>query len=190
MSIQQRWIDLLHAAATGTKKTRTLLTPFGVLVFGVFTSLFVLSAIAVDTSLNLPKLLPEEATLLVSLPVIVFGVAITAWSAIHFVKVKGTPVPFNPPPRLVRTGPYRLTRNPMLTGVFLLLFGIGIGLNSASLVFVFMPLYVLVNVWELRNIEEPELLKRLGNEYIEYRSQTPMFVPRWKTNVRQSNKEL
>ena len=65
----------------------------------------------------------------------------------------------------------------MLTGVFLFLFGIGFGLNSISLVLVFTPLYVLINAWELKNIEEPELVKRLGNEYIDYRRKTPMFIP-------------
>ena len=72
----------------------------------------------------------------------------------------------------------------MLMGAFLFLFGVGVGVNSASLVFFFTPLFVLINVWELKKIEEPELIKRLGDEYIEYRRQTPMFIPgfrpRWK----------
>jgi len=38
MDIRDRWINLLHRAATGTKKTRTLLTPIGMAIFGVFTS--------------------------------------------------------------------------------------------------------------------------------------------------------
>ena len=187
MSLQQRWIDLLHTVATGTRKTRTLLTPIGILFFGVFTTLFVLLAVAVDRLLDLPGLLPEGARLPVSIPLMAVGVAITAWSVLHFLKVKGTPVPFNPPPTLVKTGPYRFARNPMLTGVFLLLFGIGCGIDSLSLVAVFTPLYVLVNVWELKHIEEPELVKRLGDEYIEYRRQTPMFVPGWKTGAETSS---
>ncbi len=105
------------------------------------------------------------------------GVAITAWSALHFLRVRGTPVPFNPPPKLVKTGPYRYARNPMLTGVFLFLFGLGFGFDSASLVCFFTPLYILVNVWELKEIEEPELVGRLGDEYVEYRRHTPMFIP-------------
>ena len=43
--------------------------------------------------------------------------------------------------------------------------------------FFFTPLFVLVNVLELKEIEEPELMKRLGDEYIVYRRQTPMFIP-------------
>jgi protein-S-isoprenylcysteine O-methyltransferase Ste14 len=95
--------------------------------------------------------------------------------------VQGTPVPFNPPPKVVNTGPYRLARNPMLTGVFMFLFGIGFCVNSFSLVIFFTPLYVLVNVWELKKIEEPELIMRFGDEYIEYRKDTPMFIPRCRS---------
>ena len=65
----------------------------------------------------------------------------------------------------------------MLTGVFLFLFGLGFAVNSVSLVLFFVPLFILVNVWELKAIEEPELVKRLGDEYAEYRRRTPMFIP-------------
>jgi protein-S-isoprenylcysteine O-methyltransferase Ste14 len=177
MEFRERWINLLQRAATGTKKTRTLLTPIGVTIFCLFTILFVIAAMFVDRLFNLPRLLPEGVRLLVSIPVIAVGIAVTAWSVFHFLKVKGTPVPFNPPPKVVNTGPYRYARNPMLTGVFLFLFGVGFYINSASLVFFFTPLFILVNVWELKEIEEPELMKRLGDEYIEYRRQTPMFIP-------------
>jgi protein-S-isoprenylcysteine O-methyltransferase Ste14 len=112
------------------------------------------------------------------------GIAFTAWSSFHFVKVRGTPVPFNPPPKVVKSGPYRYARNPMLTGVFLILFGIGFGVNSVSLVFLFTPLFVLINVWELKKIEEPELMKRLGNDYVEYRNKTPMFLPGFKPRTK------
>jgi protein-S-isoprenylcysteine O-methyltransferase Ste14 len=177
MAFRKHWINLLYSAATSTKKTRALLTPIGLTIFGAFTALFVFAAIFVDRLLSLPRLLPEGARLPVSIPLISMGLAVTAWSAFHFLKVQGTPVPFNPPPKVVNTGPYRHARNPMLTGVFLFLFGIGFGVNSVSLVFFFTPLYVLINVWELKKIEEPELIKRLGDEYIEYRRHTPMFIP-------------
>jgi protein-S-isoprenylcysteine O-methyltransferase Ste14 len=177
MGFRESWISLLHSAATGTNKTRTLLTPIGVTVFGAVTALFVFAALVVDRLLHLPRLLPEGTRLPTSIPVMVVGAAVTVWSAFHFLKVKGTPVPFNPPPKVVKTGPYRYARNPMLTGVFVFLFGLGFGVNSVSLVFFFTPLFVLINVWELKKIEELELVRRLGDEYIEYQRQTPMFLP-------------
>jgi len=180
MGFRKRWTNYLHTTATGPKKLRTLLTPIGVVIFGTFTALFVFTAILIDKQIGLPGLLPEGARFPVSIPMIALGVTVTAWSVFHFLKVKGTPVPFNPPPEVVKTGPYRYARNPMLTGVFLFLFGVGFSVNSVSLVFFFTPLYILIHVWELKEIEEPELMKRLGDEYIEYHKRTPMFIPEFK----------
>ena len=177
MNMRDRWVSLLYRTATGTKKTRTLLTPIGVVIFGLFTALFVFLAVLVDRVLALPWPIPNTVSRLMSVPMMAIGVAVTAWSAFHFLKVKGTPVPFNPPPTLVESGPYRFARNPMLTGVFLLLFGIGLAIRSLSLVLIFTPLFVLANVWELKEIEEPELIRRLGEDYLAYRERTPMFIP-------------
>ena len=178
MSLNERWINVVHRAATGTKRARTLLTPVGVAVFGGFTSLFLLAGLFADSMLKLPDLLPETARLPLAVPTMALGLGFTAWSGFHFLRARGTPVPFNPPPRLVETGPYRRARNPMLTGVFLFLFGLGFAVNSVSLVFFFVPLFILANVWELKAIEEPELVMRLGDEYADYKRRTPMFVPR------------
>lgn len=183
-AFSKHWLNCVHSAATGTRKTRTLLTPLGLVIFGAFTALFVFAGIMVDRLLGLPYPLPAGARLPVSIPLMSAGLAVTAWSAFHFLKAKGTPVPFNPPPKVVNTGPYRYARNPMLTGVFMFLFGLGFCVNSFSLVFFFTPLYVAINVWELKYIEEPELIKRLGDEYIEYREQTPMFIPGCKGRPR------
>jgi protein-S-isoprenylcysteine O-methyltransferase Ste14 len=181
MTFRNHWINLLNRAATGTQKTRTLLTPIGLAIFCAFTSLFVIIAIFIDRLLSLPRILPESASLPVSIPLILVGLTVTAWSALHFLKVQGTPVPFNPPQKVVNTGPYRYARNPMLTGVFMLLFGLGFSINSFSLVLFFTPLYMLINLWELKYIEEPELIKRLSDEYAEYRRNTPMFIPRCRS---------
>ena len=178
MGIRDRWINLLHRAATGTRKTRTLLTPVGLVSFGVFTALFVFLSLLTDRWLSLPWPLPSGPTWIIAVLFIAVGAGVTAWSALHFLKVKGTPVPFNPPPNLVTTGPYRFVRNPMLTGVFILLFGIGFAIKSISLIVFFTPLYVLANVWELKEIEEPEMVKRLGEDYVAYRRRIPMFIPR------------
>ena len=44
--------------------------------------------------------MPEGARLPVSVPMIAIGLAAAAWSAYHFLKVKGTPITFNPPQHL------------------------------------------------------------------------------------------
>jgi len=153
------------------------MTPIGATFYAAFTALFVVLALQLDKLLKLPKLFIQPLNIILSLPIFSIALFLMGWSVLYFLKVKGTPVPFNPPPSLVTTGPYAYVRNPMLTGVFALLFGFGILFGSLSVIFIFTPLFILVNVWELKAIEEPELVKRLGEEYVEYRKRTPMFFP-------------
>jgi protein-S-isoprenylcysteine O-methyltransferase Ste14 len=177
MSIKQSWINFLYNISTGTKKTRNLLTPIGVFIFGMFIFIFVFAAVYTDNILGLPKLNINTLNIIISVVFLIFGLFFVLWSVIHFLKVKGTPVPINPPPKLVSTGPYAYTRNPMLTGIFFLMFGIGFWIGSLSLILIFTPLFILANVLELKKIEEPELEKRLRQKYLDYKKKTPMFIP-------------
>ncbi|HSQ84953.1 MAG TPA: hypothetical protein VLM43_09525, partial [Desulfobacterales bacterium] len=70
MAFRTHWINLIHGAALGTKKTRTILTPIGLTIFGAFTALFIVAAILIDRLLSLPRVLPEGVRLPVSVPLI------------------------------------------------------------------------------------------------------------------------
>lgn len=177
MTLKTKWIDFLYNVATGSRRVRNFFTPIGAIFFGLLIFAIVIMALHVDRLLGLTDIFPGQLNNILSLPLFLLALFLIGWSVQNFLKVKGTPVPFNPPPQLVTSGPYAYSRNPMLTGVFALLFGFGIFFGSISLIFVFTPLFILVNYWELKAIEEPELVKRLGQEYIEYRKRTPMFFP-------------
>ena len=144
---------------------------------GLFVSIFVVIALYADRLTGLAKIFPTPVNLILSIPIFLFALFLIGWSVQNFFMAKGTPVPFNPPHQLVTTGPYLYTRNPMLTGIFSLLFGCGVFFGSIWLLFVFTPLFICLNFWELKSIEEPELEKRLGKDYIVYRKRTPMFFP-------------
>jgi protein-S-isoprenylcysteine O-methyltransferase Ste14 len=180
VSLPERLIGIFYKGATGSRKMQNLLTPAGVVFFFGFIALFVFAALQVDKLLDFPELLPTSLNIIVSVPVLTIGLFLMIWSVLIFFRVKGTPVPFNPPPKLVATGPYAHVRNPMLTGVFILLFGLGVLLRSISLVSIFTPLFILLNVWELKAVEERELEKRLGEDYVEYKKRVPMLIPRLK----------
>jgi protein-S-isoprenylcysteine O-methyltransferase Ste14 len=95
-------------------------------------------------------------------------------------KDKGTPVHLKPPPVLITKGPFRYIRNPMHAGLFLLLISIGLFFGSILSLLVFIPLYIIIDIWFIKNIEEPELEKRFGEEYLKYKSSTPRFIPKFK----------
>ena len=177
MTLKTKWIEVLYNVATGSRTIRNVFTPIGAFIYALLIFSFVVIAFLVDRLFGLSAVFPGPFNIILSLPIFSLALFLMGWSVLNFLRVKGTPVPFNPPPQLVTTGPYAYVRNPMLTGIFALLFGFGVLFGSASLLVVFTPLFILINVWELISIEEPELEKRLGQDYIEYRKRTPMFFP-------------
>jgi protein-S-isoprenylcysteine O-methyltransferase Ste14 len=182
------FIHIFHRSATGSGRMRILLTPLGP---GFFLSLLVLLVIAslyTDRMVGFPGLISAPINVILSLPLLAGGLFLTFWSGFCFLKARGTPVPFNPPPVLVDTGPYAWSRNPMLTSVFMILFGLGVLLNSVSMIFIFSPLFILLMIWEIRAVEEPELEMRLGEQYIQYKKRVPMFFPRIVTRRQDNNR--
>ena len=173
-----RLVDLFYSVATGSKRLRLLLTPVGLVVFFGMLLLVVFGSLYMDRALGFPKLLSGPIGTLIGVVLLSLGLVIWAWCVVWFSKAKGTPVPFNPPRELVSVGPYAWSRNPMLTGVFTFLFGIGFILHSMSMVLVWTPAFIIFNVFELKLVEEPELERRFGESYIEYRRCVPMFVPK------------
>lgn len=184
MSAREKLIGIFYRAATGSRKMRNLLTPAGAVFFFGLTTLLIFAALQVDRCLDFPELLPTSQNIIVSVPILAVGLFLMIWAILQFIRAKGTPVPFNPPPKLVTAGPYAHVRNPMLTGMFVLLFGLGVLLRSISLVYIFTPPFILFNVWELKAVEERELEKRLGKDYVEYKKRVPMFIPRLKVRTR------
>jgi len=180
MNIANKIVNLFYKVATSSRKVHAIYTPVGLVLFSTIVLLFVLASLALDKLLRIPALLPSSINNVVAIPILIIGIFMVLWSAITFFRIRGTPVPFNPPPKLVTNGPYAFMRNPMLTGGFITLFSCGIYLNSISLTLIFTPLFIFCNVMEIKYIEEPELEKRLGKDYIEYKKRVPRFFPKIK----------
>ena len=69
----------------------------------------------------------------------------------------------------------------MITGLFLLMLGLGVLFGSLSLIFIFTPLFIVFNVLYVKAVEEKEMEKKFGEEYVEYKKKVPMFIPGLKT---------
>ncbi len=80
--------------------------------------------------------------------------------------------------KLVTEGLYSYTRNPMLLGYGLFILGAGLYYGSFTTAFILSTLLVaVVSLW-IKNREEPELVKRFGQDYIRYRDRTSFIIPR------------
>lgn len=178
--IQERIINKVYVIATGKPSKRNFLAPFVGLIFVCATSLFIIIPLWIENYFNIIKFPGAPYNIIISLPLVITGSLLMIWTNVMYFRLKGTPVPINPPQKLITNGPFAFSRNPMHGGQMLIMFGIGIYFSSILAVFIFIPFYIIMDVWMLKNIEEPELIKRLGSEYIEYRNQTPMFLGRKK----------
>jgi protein-S-isoprenylcysteine O-methyltransferase Ste14 len=90
---------------------------------------------------------------------------------------KGTLAPWDPTRKLVVAGPYRYVRNPMITGVGLILLGEAALLSSTAMLIWAAIFFVANSAWFVL-VEEPGLRERFGPEYEEYASKTPRWFPR------------
>ncbi|MBA4422208.1 MAG: hypothetical protein C0390_03780 [Syntrophus sp. (in: bacteria)] len=171
-------IRFFYQTATGPRRVRRLLTPLAAGFFACLVLMAITVSFRIDRFFGFPRFVSKSYGAAVSVPVLIGGALLWLWSVWRFLKTKGTPVPVNPPPVLVTDGPYAYSRNPMLTAVFLMLAGIGILFGSVTLTFMATPIFVFVSILEFKYIEEPELEKRFGKAYREYKKKTPMIIPR------------
>ena len=116
----------------------------------------------------------------------VFGIALSVWSIVYM-RHKGDGNPMDAfghevAPRtkhLMTDGPYRLSRNPMLTGIFVYLIGCCIWLWTWQSVLVFI-VFVAIMLVQVRT-EESRLRRDFGEEYEEYCRKVGRFLPgNWK----------
>ena len=108
----------------------------------------------------------------------VIGLVLFAASLRRFAtEGEGTLAPWDPPRRLVLHGPYRYVRNPMISGVVFVLFGEALILISRPH-FTWALTFLALNFIYIPLLEEPQLKRRFGEDYIEYRRNVPRLIPR------------
>jgi len=179
MGLADRYAEFIYRAAITRNKLKIIMTPLGIILWFSLSVLFIFASLWLDKLLPVHLLFSLPANLFLSVPLLIIGSTLSLWTVFSFAKARGSPVPLNPPQKLITSGLNSRTRNPMLLGWFIMLFGLGILLNSFSLIFIFTPLFILLNVLYLKTIEEREMEKKFGEEYLKYKESVPMFIPRF-----------
>ncbi|HMJ74827.1 MAG TPA: methyltransferase, partial [Iamia sp.] len=100
----------------------------------------------------------------------------------EFAAAGGTPVPLDPPRRLVTSGPYAYVANPMQLGATLLLAGWGALLSSPAVTMAAVggaAFSAGIAAW----CEDGELGARFGAEWRAYRRVVRLWIPSWRPAV-------
>ncbi|MCY1287450.1 Phospholipid methyltransferase [compost metagenome] len=102
------------------------------------------------------------------------GILLAAWSALALAQHKTTINPYKKPKRLLESGPFRYSRNPIYVGFTLIYLGIGLLLHSWWPWIVLPALILAMNLGVI--VPEEVVLERLfGDSYRHYRAR----VRRW-----------
>ena len=102
------------------------------------------------------------------------GLGFAIWARVHIGRNWGTPMSQKDEPELVTSGPYRLVRHPIYSGIILASAGTAVALSWFWLIAV-----VLAGVYFVYSatVEERHMAKQFPETYPAYRRSTKMVVP-------------
>ena len=136
-----------------------------------------LGSIALGLVLHLvwpARLVPPAVSTSIGAMVTLLAVALFL-SAVRTLRAAGTPIPGNrPTTTIVRSGPYRFSRNPIYLAFSLLQLGLSFWLNSLALLITLIPAVALMWLVVIPR-EERYLEARFPSEYLPYK----VSVRRW-----------
>jgi protein-S-isoprenylcysteine O-methyltransferase Ste14 len=120
------------------------------------------------------RLVPPSISTPVGAMVTVLAIALFV-SAVRALRAADTPLPGNrPTTTIVRTGPYRFSRNPIYLAFSLLQLGLSLWVNSLGLLIALIPAVALMWLVVIPR-EEQYLEARFPSEYLPYKAS----VRRW-----------
>ena len=136
-----------------------------------------LGSIALGLVLHLlwsARVVPPSVSTPVGAIVTVLAIALFV-SAVRTLRAAGTPIPGNrPTTTIVRTGPFRFSRNPIYLAFSLLQLGVALWVNSLALLITLIPAVALMWLVVIPR-EERYLEARFPSEYLPYKAS----VRRW-----------
>jgi len=114
-----------------------------------------------------PVLFSVPITYLGIIPII-FGLWLCYQTRSLLIEQKTTLSPYETPSALVKSGPFRISRNPVYLGMTTILIGTAIILGS-GVTFIFPLLFIIIiEIWFIP-VEEQKLERVFGEQYREYK---------------------
>jgi protein-S-isoprenylcysteine O-methyltransferase Ste14 len=110
----------------------------------------------------------------IGLVLFALGLGFAIWARVHIGRNWGTPMSQKVEPELVTSGPYRLVRHPIYSGI--LVAGIG---TAVALSWLWLTPVALGAIYFLyaATVEERYLTEQFPNDYPRYKGSTKMLVP-------------
>ncbi|HXB66243.1 MAG TPA: isoprenylcysteine carboxylmethyltransferase family protein [Solirubrobacteraceae bacterium] len=123
-----------------------------------------------------PGALAVHAVPVQALGVIVFlsGLGLAVWARVHLGRNWGMPMTRKDEPELVTSGPYRLVRHPIYSGILLGVLGTALATNLYWLIaLAVMGSYFIYSA----RVEEKLMIAEFPSAYAGYRASSKMLIP-------------
>jgi protein-S-isoprenylcysteine O-methyltransferase Ste14 len=110
----------------------------------------------------------------IGLALFALGLGLGVWARVHLGRNWGTPMTQKVEPELVTSGPYRLARHPIYSGI--LIAGIG---TAVALSWLWLAAFALTGIYFIyaARVEERFLTQQFPDTYPAYKRSTKMLVP-------------
>ncbi len=151
----------------------TRLTPYTIFTWLIYIIIFIINDVAILRFLAVEVLI-SDFFIIIGIIIIILGLILDGWGTVAL----GTNFRIEFPKEeisLTTTGIYRLMRNPIVMGVYLLLFGSFL-IIPTILSLIFLIANVLTFDSKIRD-EEKFLAKRFGDEYKYYSKKVGRYLP-------------
>jgi protein-S-isoprenylcysteine O-methyltransferase Ste14 len=102
------------------------------------------------------------------------GLVLAGWSVGTMLRAGTRFETHQPSTRIVTAGPYRFARNPIYVGMFVVLTGLAIGIDSLWLLAALAAFYLVIRYGVVAR-EEAYLERKFGDAYLDYKTK----VRRW-----------
>lgn len=116
-------------------------------------------------------------SILTSLGIIlyVFGVIFASWAKLAMKTCWGPPAEHDikRQDKLITTGPFSISRNPIYVGIIFLVLGFSLAIRSSLF---FLVVVLVIYFYKTTLVEENLLKKYFGKEYLKYKKRVPRFL--------------
>jgi protein-S-isoprenylcysteine O-methyltransferase Ste14 len=102
------------------------------------------------------------------------GLGFAVWARLHLGRNWGMPMSRKDEPELITSGPYRLVRHPIYTGILTAAVGTALAVDLLALA---VTAIVAAFFWYSASVEERDMTATFPVAYPAYRAQTKMLIP-------------
>jgi protein-S-isoprenylcysteine O-methyltransferase Ste14 len=178
--IPAAWVSLLlywYISASSAKKIKVN-EPVGVRLFYQSIVWAALAIVALHDKIPLldyPLWHRTELGFFVGAAITLAGLGFAVWARAHLGQYWSATVALKEDHQLIFSGPYKVVRHPIYTGLITGMAGTAIALAEVNGLLAFI-IYFLVFWWKGRR-EETLMIQTFGDQYVQYCKEVPALVP-------------